>query len=112
LTAPKTAAGRSLRPLLDNPNRNWKGSAFTQVLRPGDGHPVVGRSVRTDRWRYSDWGGGKAGEELYDHQNDPQEFTNLAADPKYQPVIKQLRSQLSGKISADVPQTPFNPKRL
>jgi len=112
LTAPKTAAGRSLRPLLDNPNRNWKGTAFTQILRPGDGHPVVGRSVRTDRWRYSDWDGGKAGEELYDHQNDPHEFTNLAADPKYQPVIKQLRSQLSDKISADVPLTPFNPKRL
>ncbi len=112
LAAPKTAAGRSLRPLLDNPNRNWKGTAFTQILRPGDGQPIVGRSVRTDRWRYSDWGGGKAGEELYDHKNDPHEFTNLAADPKYQPVIKQLRSQLSEKISADVPQTPFNPKRL
>lgn len=112
LTAPKTAAGRSLRPLLDNPNRNWKGTAFTQILRPGDGHPVVGRSVRTDRWRYSDWGGGKAGEELYDHDSDPFEFTNLANNPKYKSVVEKLRSQLQDKIKAAVPSTPFNPKRL
>jgi len=112
LTAPKTAAGRSLRPLLDKPDRNWKGTAFSQVLRPGDGNPVVGRSIRTDRWRYSDWGGGKAGEELYDHDSDPFEFTNLANNPKYKSVIEKLRPQLQEKIKATVPSTPFNPKRL
>lgn len=112
LAAPKTADGRSLRPLLENPARAWKGTAFSQVLRPGDGHPIVGRSVRTDHWRYTDWGGGQAGAELYDHDNDPYEFTNLANNPKYKSIVEQLRPLLDKKINAKAPKTPFNPKRL
>ena len=42
---------------------------------------VMGRSVRTDRWRYSEWDDGRRGSELYDHENDPHEYTNLADDP-------------------------------
>jgi arylsulfatase A-like enzyme len=36
--------------------------------------------VRTDRWRYTEWGDGLAAE-LYDHEADPGEYRNLAADP-------------------------------
>jgi iduronate 2-sulfatase len=112
LPVPKTAVGRSLRPLLDNPDRAWNGVAFSQVLRPGDGHPVMGRTVRTDRWRYTEWAEGQSGVELYDHQQDPAEFVNLAADPKYKSVISQLRPQFQGKVNGTVPLSPFNPKRL
>ena len=41
-----------------------------------------GRSVRTDRWRYTEWDGGKRGVELYDHDNDPHEWKNLAHDSR------------------------------
>jgi uncharacterized sulfatase len=112
LTAPQGIDGRSLRPLLMGLKRDWAGAGFTQILRPGEGKPVMGRSLRTDRWRYSEWDEGRAGAELYDHSNDPQEFTNLATDPKFKSVIDQLRPQFKNQVKGAVPPTPFNPKRL
>lgn len=105
-------SGRSLLPLLRNPKRPWNGTAFTQILRPGDGQPVVGRSIRTNRWRYIEWNQGKAGGELYDHWNDPQEFTNLFGNRDYAKVIAGLKPLLHDHVSGVVPKTPFNPGRL
>ena len=117
IPTPMTVEGRSLAPLLTNPLAEWKGTAITQVLRPADNRlegPVMGRSIRTERWRYSDWGEGKYGEELYDHFADPMEFKNLAKNPtkQNQEIIKRLRKELTSKASGKVPVTPFNPKRL
>jgi iduronate 2-sulfatase len=86
-TAPSNLAGVSLRPLLEDPQHAWNRPAFTQVLRKD----FPGRSVRTERWRYTEWDHGKKGTELYDHQNDPREFKNLAADPKFASVVKELQ---------------------
>jgi uncharacterized sulfatase len=104
--------GKSLKPILDNPRIPWEGAAFTQILRPGGGEPVMGRSIRTENWRYTEWNEGRDGMELYDHLNDPGEFRNLAEDPAYSDTIKLLRSQLDRSVSGKVPQTPFNPERL
>lgn len=109
---PARLSGRSLRPLLGNPDRAWKGTAFTQVLRPGEDRAFVGRSIRTDRWRFSEWGGPTGGIELYDHHIDPFEFTNLAHQPRFQSIVEDLRRQLRAKVQITVPTTPFNPKRL
>ena len=62
--------------MLDDASAPGKPAAFTQVKR-GE---IAGRSVRTDRYRYTEWDGGKQGVELYDHQNDPGEWHNLAAE--------------------------------
>src|SRR5438552_6716274 len=59
--------GASLVPLLNNPAMLWDKPAFT-VLRWGTD---LGKCVRTERWRYSEWNGGKDGMELYDHRTDP-----------------------------------------
>ena len=52
-------------------------------------------TLRTDRWRYSRWGEkiGQKNEELYDHLNDPEEFTNLAGKANYQSELKELRNK-------------------
>ena len=82
--------GKSFRPLLDDPGAPGKPAAFTQVKRGA----IAGRSVRTDRYRYTEWDAGKQGVELYDHQNDPGEWRNLAADPDLASVRETHRKLL------------------
>jgi uncharacterized sulfatase len=89
LTPPTKLPGASLRPLLTKPDAEWNRPAFTQVERGG----APGRSVRTPRWRYTEWGEeGKDGTELYDHQSDPGEMKNLAGDPKQAATVAELKT--------------------
>ena len=77
--------GKSLVPLLKNPNAGWDRPA---IMTMGRGN----HAVRTRRWRYIRYEDGS--EELYDHDKDPWEWTNLAADPNCADVIAQLRPYL------------------
>ncbi len=84
--APKKLQGMSLRPWLEDPNRpSLREAAYTVTYRKGE-------SIRTPRWRYNRW--GKAGEELYDHETDPSEFTNLAGMTEHQDTLTRLRTLL------------------
>jgi uncharacterized sulfatase len=57
----------------------------------------MGRSLCTERWRFTEWGEeGKQGVELYDHDQDPREFVNLATDSKHADTVKQLQQLLRG----------------
>jgi iduronate 2-sulfatase len=87
LPAPDNLAGVSFKPLLDNPRLPGKKTAFTQVQRGS----MAGRSVRTERWRYTEWDEGRQGVELYDHNNDPGEYYNLAHDSRYARVVTELK---------------------
>jgi arylsulfatase A-like enzyme len=99
LTPPAWLEGKSLRPLLSNPNAFWKNPAFTQVTRKGG---LMGRSIRTEQWRYTEWAGGEKGKELYDQNADPHEYRNLANDPKHAKTVANLSAQLR-KDKASVP---------
>ncbi len=88
LTPPKNLAGASLRPLLDDPVKAWDRPAFTQVQRAG----FPGCSVRTERWRYTEWDDGQKGVQLYDHDRDPRELTNLADDPAHAKTVEELKA--------------------
>jgi len=99
LTAPASLAGKSLRPLLADPAAAWGRAAYTQTTRargggPAGQRPIVGRSVRTERWRYTEWDEGRAGAELYDHDADPQERTNLAGHAAHAGAVAELRALL------------------
>ena len=82
--------GRSLTALLQNPSAKWDKPAYSQVKR----ETFMGRSVRTVRYRYTEWDNGKAGIELYDHQKDPNEITNIVKSDPDHPVVKELASLL------------------
>ena len=82
--------GRTLRPLLDDATPAWDKPALTQVHRD----KIAGRSVRTERFRYTEWDDGRAGVELYDHENDPGENKNLATDPAHAATIATLKPLL------------------
>jgi iduronate 2-sulfatase len=99
LPANSAHEGTSLKPLLEDPRRAWKKGAFTQVSR-GD---KMGYSLRTERWRYTEWDGGKAGVELYDHDADPGELRNLAADPAQAKTLDDLKALLRGGWKAALP---------
>lgn len=92
LKAPENLQGESLRPLLKEPQgASWTKPAVTQVWHNKD---AWGYSLRTERWRYTEWLEGKAGRELYDHKNDPDEIHNLAANADQKELVAQLSKQL------------------
>ena len=89
IDAPHKLEGVSLRPLLKNPDAAWDHPAVTTF---SDHH-----ALRTDRWRYIRYVDGS--EELYDHDNDPHEWKNLAVDPNH-PELAALRARLDQTLTA------------
>ena len=96
--APANLQGKSLRPLLNDAKATIHDAAFTQARR-GENAEFWGRTVRTSRWRCTEWDEGKNGLELYNHDADPHEFTNLAGQPEYAAVLRELRGLLATRLN-------------
>ncbi|MGB0370367.1 MAG: sulfatase [Opitutales bacterium] len=81
LEVPEHVEGSSLLPLLRDANAPWDEIAYSYVNRS--------RSVRDDRFRYSQWSSGH--QALWDHKNDPNEYYNLADNPEYASVVARMK---------------------
>ena len=92
LSKPNHLMGASLKPLMINPLQQWDRPAYTQILRIQSN--VMGRSVRTEKWRYTEWGNGEKGIELYNLTKDPKEQNNLADDAGLKKVRTDMKSLL------------------
>jgi iduronate 2-sulfatase len=88
VAVPSGLAGKSLVPLLNDANATVKDAVFSQYPR----REAMGYSIRTDHWRYTEW--GARGAELYDHTNDPDENENLAVKPGNATLIQELAAKL------------------
>lgn len=113
VSAPANLQGESLVPMLREGAAMGRGWALSQVTRGGGGKAAgggyFGYSLRTARWRYTQWDEGREGSELYDHAVDPRELTNLATAPEYADVVRELSAQLQEAVRATLPpdgQTP------
>jgi iduronate 2-sulfatase len=96
LGRPDHVKGDSLVPVLRDPSHKGKASALTVANSRGKGEKTLGYSIRTERYRYTEWGkDGKLGVELYDYQNDPEEYTNLAVIPQHAETVRMMKGLLA-----------------
>jgi iduronate 2-sulfatase len=107
---PENLQGQSLAHILADPAADGRGWALTRVNRPTGNTARYGYSLRTVRWRYTEWMDGKEGRELYDHQRDPQEQTNLASDPDHSETVAELAATLHQAIETTFPPSGKTPR--
>ncbi|MDP6251494.1 MAG: sulfatase [Verrucomicrobiota bacterium] len=90
LAAPAYLQGQSYAELIQKPDGSGKPSAYTVVSRGTQ----LGRSIRTKRWRYAEWGEANAAE-LYDLEKDPREYSNLAKSLEHGALVKRMKDTLA-----------------
>ncbi len=100
LTAREDLEGISLVPQLRNAQSIRTRPAMTS-------HNQGNHGIRSERWRFIRYADGT--EELYDHESDPNEWTNLASRPEYAKVLEDHRKWLP-KI--DVPPAKNSASRV
>ena len=115
VAAPDNIQGQSLVPMLKDPTQAGRGWAITQVSRGGNNRNnaknpgFFGYSLRTARWRYTEWDEGRQGRELYDHDHDPRELTNLADLPDHAAIVAELSEQVRRAAVTTFPESGETP---
>lgn len=108
LPLPNHLEGDNLAPLFDDPTNTVKSAAFSQFPRNHDGRKFMGYTLRTDQHRYVEWIDTSTAQthatELYDHNTDPLENTNIASLPANKQLVKALRKQLFESFTQPQPE--------
>ena len=89
LEPPGHLEGRSLVPLLEDPDREGKDAVFLRYH--------AGNTVMTKPYAYTEWydeEGNLKGRMLYNHDMDPEENVNLSEKPGYEKTVKELQARL------------------
>jgi len=92
LETPGHVEGTSLVPLMEDQDAPWEHIALSTF-------GYMNHAVRSDRYRYIRYYDGS--EELYDHDADPQEWINLAADPDFSDIKNRLAEWLPDRDEPD-----------
>ena len=101
LPIPPELEGLSLMPVIAQPTRPWKTAVFSQF----GGAAYGGISIRTERYRYTEWGqNGSRGVELYDYEADPEETVNIARLPENTELVADLSERLHAGWQAALPE--------
>ena len=104
VTAPDNLQGQSLVPMLKDCTHEGRGWSLTQVRRGrGTAKRTFGYTLRTARWRYTEWDGGNRGRELYDHMADPLEQTNLATLDTHADTLTELAAKMKEAVATTLP---------
>ena len=110
---PSHLQGESLVPLLQNPASEGPSEAVSQY--PRNGQNIMGYSLRTDRYRYTEWvakgTGSVQAREIYDHFLDPMEHTNVLSSTD-SAVLSNLSSQLEPYIGGEYSTASSNAESL
>lgn len=88
---PKGLHGRSLVPVLRDPETSIRETALSIHNRAGGG-------LRSAEWHYMNY--GKNEEELYDMVKDPDQYTNVVTDPAYAETLKAAREKYEKRMAA------------
>ena len=101
LPVPAHAQGKSLVPLMRGEDVILHQAALTQMSQGRGKNGTMGWSIRTPRYRYTEWraadfsadkpvfGDQAKAFELYDYESDPLERENLAGNAGYAALVKQ-----------------------
>ncbi len=93
IAVPQHVEGKSIRGLLNDPKSEWSAPGVTT-------YRFKNHTVRTEDWRLIRYANGD--EEFYDERTDPNEWKNLAKDPKFAEQKAKLAKLLPDHDHADI----------
>ncbi|AJR04474.1 sulfatase [Siansivirga zeaxanthinifaciens] len=91
--------GKSLVPVIDNPNMPWDTVATSVYPR---GTNIMGCTATDGQWRYTEWRDAKTqeilGSELYEHKNSLLSFVNVSGNPVYKREELHMKKLLESQF--------------
>jgi len=110
LPIPVHCEGTSFIPLMRSPGRSWKSAAFSQYRKKINGVSCLGKTMRTDHFRYTEWREWNnrdrlVATELYDHRYNHDENENVVDRPEFASVVADMAARMKAGWKAARPKS-------